>query len=93
MYRLSSPPSQEVILNQRFCKSFVITKESTDGGAILTSSKVFKKTDKAMSYANKFFNECPDNYSRSAEIYEIKHVLKKTVGHIPKKKAEVLGKD
>ena len=79
-------------MNKRFNKTFVITKEFSEKGSILTNSKVFKSPSKALEYTNKFFSNRPKGISRHAEIYEIKHIITRTVGRVHKKKAVVVEK-
>ena len=79
-------------MNQRYNKTFVITKEFSEKGSILTNSKVFKSKGKALEYTNRFFSDRPKNVRRHAEIYEIRHIMTRTVGRLSKKKEFVVEK-
>jgi hypothetical protein len=79
-------------MNQRFNKTFVITKEMGSNGAILTNSKVFKSLTRALDHKDKFFRERIKGTKRHVEVYEIKHILTQTRGMVSKKKAVVVEK-
>lgn len=79
-------------MNQRFNKTFVITKEYGNNGAIFSKSRAFKQPRKAAAFGTRFLASNPSGHKRHVEIYEVIHLYTKTVGRVSKHKASPVEK-